>query len=304
MLELKSVVKQFGDFTAVDNVSFKVDKGEVVGFLGPNGAGKTTTMKIIAGLLEPEKGEVIFDGKNIQQDEIYIKKNLGFMPENNPIYEDMLVKEFLHFTAHLKDISRKSEKKELERVIKAVSIEDVYFKPIRELSKGYRQRVGLAQAIMGSPKLLILDEPTEGLDPLQREEIRDLIRKIGERHTVIISTHVLQEVSLICNRVVIINKGVIVADGSTDDLLSAPDKSVIVFEVESGEKDAIEKLDGVIQVSEVVKKDNRKVYEIEVEKDAEIRPKLYDLAKSNNWRVWELYQKKVSLEDVFKDLTH
>ncbi len=304
MLELKSVVKQFGDFTAVDNVSFKVDKGEVVGFLGPNGAGKTTTMKIIAGLLEPEKGEVIFDGKNIQQDEIYIKKNLGFMPENNPIYEDMLVKEFLHFTAHLKGISRKSEKKELERVIKAVSIEDVYFKPIRELSKGYRQRVGLAQAIMGSPKLLILDEPTEGLDPLQREEIRDLIRKIGERHTVIISTHVLQEVSLICNRVVIINKGVIVADGSTDDLLSAPDKSVIVFEVESGEKDAIEKLDGVIQVSEVVKKDNRKVYEIEVEKDAEIRPKLYDLAKSNNWRVWELYQKKVSLEDVFKDLTH
>ena len=211
MIEVKNVTKKYGSFTAVDNISFDVKDGEVVGFLGPNGAGKSTTMNMITGFIEPTDGQIIINGNDISKKPKKAKKQIGYMPENVPLYYDLTVKEFVTYMAELKFVKRQDKKEQVEKVIKETGLESVQKKLIKNLSRGYKQRVSMAGALVGDPDVIILDEPTVGLDPKQITEIRNLIKELGKKHTVILSTHILPEVSQICERVVIINKGKIVA---------------------------------------------------------------------------------------------
>ncbi len=303
MLKLDNITKEFSGKKVVDSVSFEITTGEVVGFLGPNGAGKTTTMRMIATLLEAESGSIFFDGNNTREHPEKIRKHIGYMPENNPLYEGMLVSEYLDYVADLKGINKKEKHKSIRQAVGEVGIDDVFHKQISELSKGYKQRVGLAQAIMHKPDLLILDEPTEGLDPNQRVSIRNLIKSLGEHHTVILSTHVLQEVAATCSRIIIINNGKIVADDKTENLISkAQSNRIVCLEAEGVGKDDIMSIDGVGSVKEA-SVNGRIKFEISVTEDIDIRPDVFDVVKKNNGRIWELHQVQGSLEDVFRDLT-
>ncbi len=303
MLEINNISKEFFGKKVVNDVSFRVSSGEVVGFLGPNGAGKTTTMRMIATLLEAESGTITFNDKNIRDNPMYIRERLGYMPENNPLYEGMLVSEYLEYVADLKGLRKIDKTQAIKRAVGEVEIEDVYHKPIIELSKGYKQRVGLAQAIMHKPDLLILDEPTEGLDPNQRVSIRNLIKNLGKNHTVIISTHVLQEVTATCSRIIIINDGKIVADGKTEDLIAgAQGKRTIHLEAEGVSVDALMTLKGVENVKEKTT-GQKTFFDISVAGDLDIRADIFDTVKGCGGRIWELRQERGSLEDVFRELT-
>ena len=217
-IEVKNLTKFFGKTRVLDNLSFNIDKGEIIGFLGPNGAGKTTTMRILTGFLAPSSGDVRIGGLEVLEHTLSIRKKIGYLPENNPLYLDMKVFEYLEFIASTKNIP--DSKSEIRRVVRVCGLTDRMGQTIGELSKGYRQRVGLAQALLGDPEIIILDEPTSGLDPNQIMEIRNLIKKIGETKTIILSTHILSEIQATCNRAIIINKGKIVASGTTDELIS------------------------------------------------------------------------------------
>src|SRR2546426_5755851 len=219
-LSLDGISKRFGGVTAVDQVSFAVDRGQVVGFLGPNGAGKSTTMRMITQYYEPDSGTITFDGVPLADAGRAAKRRIGYLPENNPLYEDMLVHDYLAFIADLRELAGLIRRQAMDAAVTATGLETVYFPPIAELSEGVRQRVGLAQAILHRPDLLVLDEPTEGLDPNQRVEIRRLIGALGKDRTVILSTHVLSEVQQTCSRLLIINRGKIVADGAVDRLIA------------------------------------------------------------------------------------
>ncbi len=231
MIQVNNISKSFGRMKAVDNVSFEVGEGGVVGFLGPNGAGKTTTMRIITGYLAADQGDVLVNNLSISRHPTEVQKLIGYLPENNPLYKNMLAAEFLEFSARIKGSSPDS----LSFVVAATGIGDVYYRPIGELSKGYRQRVGLAATLLGDPKVLILDEPTEGLDPNQRSEIRSLIRELAKDRTIIMSTHVMQEATAVCDRLLVINHGQLVADGTPEELShSARGEKVFVLELEGG----------------------------------------------------------------------
>src|SRR5881296_1213666 len=219
-LSVEGVSKRFDGVTAVDQVSFAVDRGQVVGFLGPNGAGKSTTMRMITQYYEPDTGTIRLDGVPLADAARAAKRRIGYLPENNPLYEDMLVHDYLAFIADLRELAGLARRQALDAAVTATGIESVYYRPIGELSKGFRQRVGLAQAILHRPDLLVLDEPTEGLDPNQRVEIRRLISELGRERTVLLSTHVLQEVESTCNRLLIIHQGRLVADGGVDRLIA------------------------------------------------------------------------------------
>jgi len=290
---------------AVDSVSFQVEAGEVVGFLGPNGAGKTTTMRMIATLLDPDSGEITLDDKNIRDNSLFIRQKLGFMPENNPLYDDMLTSEYLNYVADLKGLKGNDRLRAIDEVVKETGIAEVFYKPISELSKGYKQRVGLAQAIMHKPDILILDEPTEGLDPNQRVGIRNLIKGLGADRTIILSTHVLQEVTATCSRVIIINQGKIVADGTTDELIrKAQGKRLITLGAEGLTDTArLAAIEGIEKVAEKERRDTKATFELSVVGDTDPRLKIFDLANNENWKIWELHQESVSLEDVFRELT-
>ena len=218
MIQVKDVTKKYGNFIAVKNLNFEIKHGEVIGFLGPNGAGKSTTMNMLAGFIEPSEGSIIINGKDIVKKAREAKKNIGYMPENVPLYLDLTVREFVTYMAELKLVQRKERKKQVEEIIKATGLEDVKNKLIRNLSRGYKQRVSMAGALVGKPEILILDEPTVGLDPKQIIEIRELIKSLGKDHTVIISSHILSEISQICEKVIIINKGEIVAIDTPENL--------------------------------------------------------------------------------------
>ncbi len=305
MLKLEKVTKKFFNKKAVDQISFQIKKGEVVGFLGPNGAGKTTTMRMIATLIEPDEGQILFNNKDIRSDSLSVRQRLGYMPENNPLYEDLLTGEYLDFVASLKKLKGSEKDGAIKEVVKETGIAEVFYQPIGELSKGFKQRVGLAQAIMGSPDLLILDEPTEGLDPNQRIEIRNLIKKLGETRTIIISTHVLQEVTATCNRVIIINHGQIVADDTVEDLLNkSQSKKVINVEAE-GKVDLgkLEKLPGVEKIVKKEKNKDKTMLQLSVLSGTDPRSAIFDLAKNDGWQISDLHQENVSLEDVFRELT-
>jgi len=304
MLEVKNISKSFGTTKAVSNLSFSIEKGEVVGLLGPNGAGKTTTMRVLANFYEPDEGEVLIDGVTIQANPLRAKKHIGYLPENNPLYPDVPVDEYLRFVGLAHGISRDKIDKALEKAIELTSLESVVFKPIAELSKGYRQRTGLAAAILHEPDVLILDEPTEGLDPNQRLEIRELLHRLGKQHTVLLSTHVLSEVQHTCDRLLIINEGHLAAQGSVTELLSGDaNRQRVLLEVEGQNvRRGIETLDSV-RIVAYTTAHGRKRLTVESSHKEDLRPVLFRLSKDHNWTLWELNRERRGLEDIFTQFT-
>ncbi len=305
MIALENVSKSFGQTKAVVDVSFTVDSGEVVGFLGPNGAGKSTTMRLITGFLEPDSGSVMLDGTDVREDPVAAKRRMGYLPENNPLYPEMLVSEYLALVSRLREISGSGPGSALDDAVQATGLAEVYYRPVGELSKGYRQRLGLAAAILPRPDFLILDEPTQGLDPNQRQEIRNLIGKIGRERTVILSTHVLPEVEETCQRIVVINKGGLVADGSTRELVAqAQGMHTVVVEAEGeGVEQALESLSSVKEISGTKKMNGRTRVSLKVGAEADPRSEIFELAKRKGWVLWELHQEAANLGDLFTELT-
>ena len=297
-LDIKNITKIYGAQKALDKVNFKLQKGEILGFLGPNGAGKSTMMKIICGYLPATQGEVFINGKNIQNESLECKKMIGYLPEHNPLYLDMYVKEFLHFIAGVHGV--KDVKNRVEEVINLVGLQVEQNKKIASLSKGYRQRVGLAHAIIHDPELLILDEPTTGLDPNQIVEIRNLIKDLGKNKMVMLSTHIMQEVEAICDRAIIINKGQIVADKSMSDFRAMNSNEVLILvEFEKAlDLSVIKNLKGVVQAKKVV--GNR----FEIVSKNDIRADISKWALENQNMIVTMEKKEKSLESVFQSLTN
>ena len=308
MIEIRNLTKKFGENIILDKLSFSVKKGEVLGFLGPNGAGKTTTMKIITSFWLPTEGDIEIDGISVKDNSLKTKAKIGYLPENVPLYDDMLVYEYLRFIGEVRGLSKEKVKSRLKDLVEVCGLKKVIKRPIDELSKGYRQRVGLAQAIIHDPEVLILDEPTTGLDPNQIVEIRDLIKKIGKEKTVIFSTHILSEVSATCDRILIINNGKIVGEGSPDELAQKLDSEEVIYVKIKGEKDKVlEKLKIMENVVKVEirdrESDNVYGYEIEPKQGVDLREYLSMTVMQNEWSILEFNKKKVTLEDVFRELT-
>ncbi len=303
MVEIKDVCKSYGDKRAVDGISFTVNEGEILGFLGPNGAGKSTTLNIITGYLSADSGAVTIDGTDILQDPIKAKKDIGFLPEIPPLYTEMTVFEYLSFVYDLKGC-KLPRKEHLKEICEVVKIWDVSHRLIKNLSKGYRQRVGIAQALIGNPKVLIFDEPTIGLDPRQIIEIRNLIRNLGKEHTIILSTHILPEVQAVCDRIVVINKGKIVADEKTEDLVNAVDGSRKLIAKIVGPEDevlkALRSLGGIKTADILGKRDTDSVsYLIESQERVDIRKPLFHLLAGKGWPLIGLEGVELGLEDIF-----
>jgi ABC-2 type transport system ATP-binding protein len=304
LLQLQDIAKRFDGITAVDQVSFTVDRGQVVGFLGPNGAGKSTTMRMITQFLDPDAGTIQFDGVPVANDPRAVKRRIGYLPENNPLYSDMLVSDYLDFIAELRQLSGTEKARAIDEAVQATGLDSVFYRPIGDLSKGFRQRTGLAQAILHHPELLVLDEPTEGLDPNQRLEIRHLIAHLGRERTVLLSTHVLSEVRQSCSRLLIINKGRIVADGAVDTLVQSAEGGRQVRVEAKGDR-VLEKLGAVPGVTRV-QPDGGTVgirAVLTVLGDADVRPAIFELANREGWTLYELFQEQGSLEDLFRQLT-
>lgn len=304
MIEVKNVTKKYGNKIAVDNISFEVKDGEVVGFLGPNGAGKSTTMNMITGFIEPTDGTIMINGNDISKKAKKAKKQIGYMPENVPLYHELTVKEFITYMAELKFVKRPERKAEVDKVIKEAGLENVKNRLIRNLSRGYKQRVSLAGALVGNPDVIILDEPTVGLDPKQITEIRGLIKELGKKHTVILSTHILSEVSQICEKVVIINKGKIVAIDTPENLeQKTREKNGISVTVEDP-KENMKKLKSKIPEIEKIEmiKDNEdgtKQFVITSKTDIDLRKKLFEVLPKEEITIFELKKTETSLEDAF-----
>ena len=304
MIEVKNVTKRYGSFTAVDNISFTVKDGEVIGFLGPNGAGKSTTMNMITGFIEPSEGSVMINGNDISKKAKKAKRQIGYMPENVPLYAELTVKEFVKYMAELKRMPRKQRKEDIEKVLKETGLEEVQNKLIRNLSRGYKQRVSLAGALIGNPEVLILDEPTVGLDPKQIIEIRNLIKELGKNHTVILSTHILPEVSQICERVIIINKGKIVAIDTPEHLEErTKEENVLLLTVEDKEEhmgNVKEKLPKVKEIKMIKdNEDGTKQYMITSDAEVDLRKDLFDILPKQNITIFELKKAEATLEDAF-----
>ena len=304
MIEITNVTKKYGNFTAVDDISFTIQNGEIIGFLGPNGAGKSTTMNMITGYIEPTEGTITVNGYDIQKKPQKAKKQIGYMPEGVPLYQDLTVKEFVTYMAELKKVDKKVKKEEVEKALTETGIKDVEKKLIRNLSRGYKQRVSMAGALVGSPDVLILDEPTVGLDPKQITEIRSLIKELGKEHTIILSSHILSEVSQLCERVIIINKGKIVAIDTPENLEKATqEKNIILVTVEDKQNKMkeINTLIPEIAKCEEVKDngDGTKQYMIEAKENADLRKQLFEVLPKNDITIFELKKAETSLEDAF-----
>ena len=305
LLSLERVCKRFDGVTAVDSVSFAVDPGQVVGFLGPNGAGKSTTMRMITQFYEPDSGEIRLDGVPLADAAREAKRRIGYLAENNPQYDDMLVADYLAFIADLRELAGLTRRQALDAAITGTGIESVYYRPIGELSKGFRQRVGLAQAMLHRPDLLVLDEPTEGLDPNQRVEIRRLIGTLGRDRTVILSTHVLSEVQHTCSRLLVISRGKIVADGPVDRLIQQAEGAVAIAVEAAGTgiAEALRELPGVRRVEAGRAADGRVAVTLTADGGTDLRPEIFGLAKSRGWTLYELHEERASLEELFRQLT-
>jgi len=308
MIEIQNLTKKFNDVTILDGINFSVEKGEILGFLGPNGAGKSTTMKIITSFWTPTEGDVTIDGVSVTEDSLVTRRKIGYLPETVPLYDDMRVYEYLKFIAEVRGVEKKDITKRIKEVVEACNLKEVVSKPIEELSKGYRQRVGLAQAIMHEPDILILDEPTTGLDPNQIVEIRELIKKIGKSKTVIFSTHILSEVEATCDRAIIINRGKIVLEGKPEELArKMGGKELIYVKIKGPEhevKAELEKMENVVKVEVKDKEaDNILGYEIEPQEGVDLREHLSRTVMNHNWSILEFNKKALSLEDVFRKLT-
>ena len=298
-IEVKNLLKEYGGQKAVNDISFKVDKGEIVGFLGPNGAGKSTSMKIITGYLQPTAGTAFVCGNNVLLDPLETKKKIGYLPESNSLYYDMYVKEYLEFAAEVHKVE--SPKSAVGKVIEMVGLTPESKKKIGELSKGYKQRVGLAAALIHDPEVLILDEPTSGLDPNQIVEIREVIRQQGKDKTVLFSSHILQEVEAMCDRVIIINKGIIVADDKLSTLQQKGDKqqSVIVEFKEPVQKEWLEGLTGVVNLKNL----QSSIFHLQCSNAETVKKQILQLAMDKNLNIVSLQSREQSLEDVFRNLT-
>lgn len=304
MIEVKNVTKKYGSTIAVNNISFEVKDGEVVGFLGPNGAGKSTTMNMITGFIEPTVGQIIVNGNDISKRPRKAKKEIGYMPEGVPLYYELTPREFVSYMAELKLVKRRDRKQEVEKVLAEVGLTDVQNKLIRNLSRGYKQRVSLAGALVGNPDVIILDEPTVGLDPKQITEIRSLIKELGKKHTVILSSHILSEVSQICERVIIINKGNIIAIDTPENLeKSTKEKngiSLIVEDPKDNMKNLKEKIKEIDTI-EFVKdnEDGTKQYIITYSAEVDLRKKLFEILPKEEIVIFELKKTETTLEDAF-----
>ena len=305
LLALDGVSKRFGGITAVDHVSFQVDRGQVVGFLGPNGAGKSTTRRMITQFIEPDTGSIRLDGVPLDDAGREAKRRLGYLPENNPLYIEMLVSEYLDFVGRLRELPPAERRSAVDEAVAATGLEPVFHRPIGELSKGFRQRVGLAAAILHRPDLLILDEPTEGLDPNQRVEIRHLISHLGRERTVLLSTHVLPEVQFTCSRLLIINQGRIVADGPVDQLIARAKGASRIGVEAAGDAIAsrLAALPGVASVEPHEASNGRERVIVTAAGADDLRPRIFELAKAERWTLYELHQEAGSLEDLFRELT-
>lgn len=304
MIEVKNFTKKYGNFLAVENISFTVKDGEIVGLLGPNGAGKSTTMNAITGYIEQTDGEIIVNGYDTIKKAKKAKREIGYMPEGVPLYDDLSIKEFVTYMAELRKVNRKERKQKVEDIIKKVGLLDMKNKLIKNLSRGQKQRVSLAGALVGNPKILILDEPTVGLDPKQITEIRSLIKDLGKNHTVILSSHILSEVSQICDKVVIINKGKLVAEDTPENLENRTyNKNVIYITVEDPDNKT-EKMKEKIKAIEEIKfieelEDKTKKYEIEGSKDEDLRKIIFTEFAKEGITILEMKKPEATLEDAF-----
>lgn len=307
MISVKNLTKYYDDFQALKGISFEIKSGEIVGILGPNGAGKSTTLRILTSYLSPTSGDAIIDGKSILDKDIEIKKIIGYLPESAPLYNDMCVFDYLVYMADIQELDRNKLSERLNYVVEACSLKDVISKPIGELSKGYKQRVGLAGAIIHNPKILILDEPTNGLDPNQIVEIRELIKELGKEKTVLISTHILSEVEATCSRAIIINKGTIIADNdpkhlSVDNKISSIKLSLKTNDSFETIKTKLNSLDNIQDITLVEEDNNIKTIIVKTT-DKEPIEKVYKFIKNTDWIIYEFVKEKENLETVFHTLT-
>ena len=308
MIEVNNLVKRYGDHTAVDHLSFKIEKGKIYGFLGPNGAGKSTTMNMITGYIASTEGTVTIDGHDILDEPEQAKKCIGYLPEMPPLYFDMTVLEYMNFVADLKKIPKDKKKSMVAEVIEMVKITDMKNRLIKNLSKGYRQRVGLAQAILGYPEVIILDEPTVGLDPKQIIEIRDLIKSLKEKHTVILSSHILSEVSAVCDYVLIISHGKLVASDTPENLGKLAEGSNTLNLIVKGEKDkirtALGQIEGVKNVTVAdAKEEHAWNVTVSTNEDRDVREEVFFKMADAKCPILEMQSRKVSLEEIFLELT-
>lgn len=307
MIEVKNITKKYGSFTAVDNISFKIEEGEIIGLLGPNGAGKSTTMNMITGYIEPTEGEIVINGYDISKRPRKAKSQIGYMPEGVPLYSDLTVKEFVTYMAELKKVDRKTRKEKVEKIIEQTGLKDVEKKLTRNLSRGYKQRVSMAGALVGEPKILILDEPTVGLDPKQITEIRALIKELGKTHTVILSSHILSEVSQICNKVIIINKGKIVAVDTPENLekkVASNNTTYVTVEDTENKMETIKETIPEIKEIKLIKEneDGTKQYALESDKDVDLRKIVFNEFAKENITIFEMKKADTTLEDAFMKL--
>jgi len=305
LVEAKDLTRYYGNLLAVDHVNFAIDRGEIVGLLGPNGAGKTTTMQMLTAFMPATEGTAAIAGFDVHKEPLEVKRHIGYMPENNPLYPEMRVNEYLKFRAHLKGLPRAERRRRMQRCMDLCGITDVDRQVIGTLSKGYRQRVGLADALLGNPDVLILDEPTIGLDPNQIRQTRDVIRQLSEKHTILLSTHILQEVEAICERVLIIDSGKIVADDTPEDLSEKTQQGFTVVELkgdDSAQRKALQALDQVESV-ELEPQNGWNKFTLVVSGTADIREQIFSLASERGWMLRELTRSRASLEDVFHRIT-
>ena len=302
---VEGLTKKYGEQKAVNDISFEIKTGEVVGFLGPNGAGKSTTMKMITCFMAPTDGDVRLDDLSIHSEQEAIKRKIGYLPENNPLYADMAIIDYLRFSAEIQGVEKTQIAGRISEMIEKCGLDREKHKNINELSKGYRQRVGLAQAMIHDPEVLILDEPTTGLDPNQIVEIRKLIKELGKQKTVILSSHILSEVEATCDRILIINRGRIVADGSSDTLRQqAQGQELLTVQIE-GEGDVNRALLGLASVEKAMPIDGREgFYSVQSKPESSSRKAIFDLCVAQKWYLLEMTGIETRLEDVFRDLTN
>ncbi len=307
MIKVENLTKRYAGNTAIKDLTFEVGKGEIMGFLGPNGAGKSTTMRILASFMPPTSGTASIAGYDIFRESLQARAHLGYMPENVPLYNDMRVTEYLNYRAALKGVPHRRIPERVGDVKELCGVKDVEKKLIGTLSKGYRQRVGLADALLHEPDLLILDEPTIGLDPNQIRQVRELIKNLGKQHTILLSTHILPEVEMTCSRVIIIHKGRIEACDTPENLLGQIRQAGgVLVEAKTGSDNGADELEKIAGVREVTtdRDGEWKVFSLRVESGTDVREEVYRLASARRWTLRELSQRRATLEDVFVEITH
>ena len=309
MIHVQGLTKYYQSFCAVDNISFDIQKGEIIGLLGPNGAGKTTTLRMLTGYFQPTSGDIDIKGKSVSDNLLEVKKSIGYLPESAPIYQDMLVYDYLNYVAEIHGLANEVKLSRLRKLSDLCGLSNIMHKTVGELSKGLKQRVGLAHAMMSDPEILILDEPTSGLDPNQIVEIRKIIKEIGKEKTIILSTHILSEAEATCDRIIIINQGKIVADGTTESIKNSTDsENTISISLKNAEFESVQKeINQIAGISEVknLNSDEKALLKVLIvcNGQTDLRESVYSTIKNNDWILLEMFQESNTLETIFRNLT-